>query len=78
MLCIAHEDSFDDDDPKADLGLCTAPMDDMVRNSLEFSDASKAKTCGLQLSCSDMLPTGEPSCERKPSIRKQSNWNAYV
>ena len=73
------EDSFDDDDPKVDLGVCTAPMDDMVRNSLQFSDASKTKTCGgFQLSCNDMLPTGEPSWERKPCVRKQSKSNAYV
>ena len=73
------EDSFDDDDPNADLGLCTAPVDDIVRKSLNFSDGSKAKTCGaFQMSCNEMLPTGEPSCERKPNTRNQNKRNVYV
>ena len=73
------EDSFDEDDPKADLGLCAAPVDKMVRESLDFSDGSKEKAWGdFQLSCNDMLPTGEPSCEQKPYARKQNKRNSYV
>jgi hypothetical protein len=73
------EDSFDDDDPGGDLGFCTAPIEDVVRGSLDFSKNSKAGLSRkLTEPCSGMLPTGEPSYERKPTDRKHSHRNGYV
>jgi hypothetical protein len=71
------EDSFDDDDddPRTNLGFCTVPM-----NGGDFPGGAKTRACGdYQMSCNEMLPTGEPSWERKPHVRKQSQRkNAYV
>jgi hypothetical protein len=73
------EDSFDDENPRVGLGFCTAPIDYVVRGSLDFSFDSKASISRkFTEPCSGMLPTGEPSYERKPTGRKHSHRNGYV
>jgi hypothetical protein len=68
-----------DDDFNPNLGFCTAPVDDIVRQSLQFSSGAKAYLCrGFHEPYTEMSPTGEPSCERIAATRKQSNRNGYV
>jgi hypothetical protein len=73
------EDSSDEDDPEADLGMCTAPLDNVIHSSLQCSaETRNAMSIDFTRACSDMLPAGEPSFEQTPASRKHGRRNGYV